>query len=262
MVAVAGDTEAVVSFAAPASDGGSPITSYTVTSSPEAITASGTESPITVTGLTNGSSYTFTVTASNAMGEGKASEASNAVIPAEPATVPDAPTATVATLGENWDEVSVAFTAPSSDGGAAITGYTVTSTPGGITATATESPLLVTGLSLNTAYTFTVHATNEVGDSEESSASNEVTTPETTSIEEQELSAVKVYWNEAGIVVDMLSLKGQQDISIYSIRGRLVHSSQSRGGIEYPIQEQLESGVYIVEIRGGETTFSQKIMVN
>ncbi len=58
-------------------DGGDTITSYTATSSPGSITASGTTSPITVTGLTQGANYTFTVTATNTIGVSAASSASN-----------------------------------------------------------------------------------------------------------------------------------------------------------------------------------------
>lgn len=70
---------------------------------------------------------------------------------------------------------SVSFTAPASNGGSAITGYTVTSTPGNITATGATSPIVVTGLTNGTSYTFTVHATNAVGNGPESVASNAVT---------------------------------------------------------------------------------------
>jgi hypothetical protein len=72
-------------------------------------------------------------------------------------------------------QATVTFTAPTNDGGAAITAYTVTSSPGGFTATGSASPLTVTGLSNGTAYTFTVVATNSVGDSVASSASAPVT---------------------------------------------------------------------------------------
>ncbi len=78
--ATAGDAQATVSFTAPASNGGATITSYTVTSNPGSITATGTASPLIITGLTNGTSYTFTVTATNSVGTGPASTASNAVI--------------------------------------------------------------------------------------------------------------------------------------------------------------------------------------
>jgi len=75
------DGQVSVTFAAPAGDGGSPILSYAVTSAPGNITVTGASSPILVTGLTNGVAYTFTVTATNAMGEGAASTASNAATP-------------------------------------------------------------------------------------------------------------------------------------------------------------------------------------
>jgi len=77
-----GSTTATVAFTAPAFDGGSTITSYTATSSPGGITGtlnqagSGT---ISITGLSGGTSYTFTVTATNAVGTGPASAASNSI---------------------------------------------------------------------------------------------------------------------------------------------------------------------------------------
>ncbi|MCM0041958.1 MAG: hypothetical protein NBV61_04245 [Algoriphagus sp.] len=87
--------------------------------------------------------------------------------------VPGAPTSPVATAGNA--QASVAFTAPVSDGGGAITGYTVTSSPGNITATGAGSPLVVTGLTNLTSYTFTVVATNATGNSVASAASAAVT---------------------------------------------------------------------------------------
>ncbi|MEI6755198.1 MAG: hypothetical protein WCK78_18805 [Paludibacter sp.] len=73
-------------------------------------------------------------------------------------SVPGAPTSVVATAGNA--QASVAFVAPVSDGGANITSYTVTSSPGGFTATGSTSPLKVLGLTNGTAYTFTATATN------------------------------------------------------------------------------------------------------
>ena len=76
--AVAGLRQATVQFTAPAANG-SPITSYTVTASPGGATASGTGSPITVTGLGDWTAYTFTVTATNAAGTGASSQPSSSV---------------------------------------------------------------------------------------------------------------------------------------------------------------------------------------
>lgn len=84
--ATAGNASASVTFTAP-TDPGVPatITSYTATSSPGGFTGTGSASPITVSGLTNGTAYTFTVTATNSTGTGPASAASNSVTPALPA---------------------------------------------------------------------------------------------------------------------------------------------------------------------------------
>jgi uncharacterized protein (TIGR02145 family) len=79
--ASAGNGQATVLFSAPANTGGSPITGYTVTSSPAGGTATGTNLSLTVTGLTNGTSYTFTVVATNAVGNSAASLASTSVTP-------------------------------------------------------------------------------------------------------------------------------------------------------------------------------------
>lgn len=85
VTATAGATQASVSFTAPASNGGAAITGYTVTSSPIGFTATGVSSPITITGLTNGQAYTFTMTATNSAGTSVPSSASNSVTPQAPA---------------------------------------------------------------------------------------------------------------------------------------------------------------------------------
>jgi alpha-tubulin suppressor-like RCC1 family protein len=77
----AGDGEVTVSFDAPALDGGAAVTSYTVVASPGGTTATSPASPVFVGGLTNGTSYTFTVTATNAVGTGPPSSPSAAAVP-------------------------------------------------------------------------------------------------------------------------------------------------------------------------------------
>ena len=168
-IANAGNAQASVAFTTPAFNGGSAITGYTVTSSPGSFTTTGVSSPLVVTGLTNGTAYTFTVVATNAAGNSVASSAS---VSSTPYTVPNAPTSPMATAGNA--QVSIAFTAPASNGGSIITGYTVTSSPGNFTATGTSSPLIVTGLTNYTSYTFTVVATNIAGNSVTSTASTGV----------------------------------------------------------------------------------------
>jgi hypothetical protein len=79
VTAAAGDKQATISFAAPSDNGGSAITRYEVTSSPGNVVASGTASPITVTGLSSGDIYTFTVKAFNELGAGAASAPSASI---------------------------------------------------------------------------------------------------------------------------------------------------------------------------------------
>jgi len=161
---------ATVTFTAPTFDGGLPITSYTVTSSPGGFTGSGASSPVTVTGLQSAIAYTFTVTATNSRGTGAASAASNSITAT---TVPQAPTIGAAADGGTGTTATVAYTAGAT-GGAAVSTFTATSSPGSLTGTG-ASPITVSGLTTGTAYTFTVTATNANGTSTASAASNSVT---------------------------------------------------------------------------------------
>ncbi|MGJ6962645.1 putative Ig domain-containing protein [Streptosporangium sp. G11] len=164
--AVAGVTSATVTWAAP--DGnGSPITGYVVTpyiggvaQTPVAFDASATSR--TLTGLTAGTSYTFTVAAVNAVGTSLASPASNAAVPYD---VPGRPTITAVTAGTS--SANLTWTAPASNG-SAITGYVVTPYIGGVaqpaqTFSGTATTRTVTGLTPGTSYTFTVSAVNAAG---------------------------------------------------------------------------------------------------
>jgi hypothetical protein len=165
-------TTASVAFTPPAYNGNSPITQYIATSSPGNITGTSSASPISVSGLTVGTAYTFTVKAVNAAGQSSASSSSNSITPV---SVPSAPTIGTATA-TSATSASVTFTASASNGGALITSYTAVSSPGNITGTSSTSPITVNGLSAGTSYTFTVYATNSVGNSASSAPSNSIAT--------------------------------------------------------------------------------------
>ncbi|MBI2319566.1 MAG: fibronectin type III domain-containing protein, partial [Betaproteobacteria bacterium] len=175
--ATPGNGSAVVTFTAPADDGGSPITSYRVTASSANAyynpSATGTQSPITVTGLVNGQTYTFTVTATNANGTSSASAPSNSVTPA---TVPDAPF--IYSVAPGNASASLQFSVPAANG-AAIAGYAASCETGGspVTATGSASPITVSGLTNGAAYSCTLTATNTAGTSVPSTAVT--TTPRT-----------------------------------------------------------------------------------
>ncbi len=260
--ATAGDAQASVSFTAPSNTGGSAITSYTATCTSSDGGASGAQSgagsPLSVAGLTNGKTYTCTVSAANSAGSGSASSASSSFIPKANQTitftnpgaqtfattptlsastsatgltvtlssattgvctitsggvlafvsagtctinadqsgsaaynsasqvqqsftvnavVPGAPTIGVVTPGDG--QASVAFSAPASGGGAAISGYTATcaSSDGGATGSQSgaASPLAVTGLTNGKTYTCSVIAANSVGSGSASAASSSFT---------------------------------------------------------------------------------------
>ena len=181
--ATPGNTQATVNWTAPTNTGGIPITGYVVTPYKAGVaqatqTFNTTATTDTVTGLTNLSSYTFTVAAINGIGTGPASAQSNAVTPAAP---PGAPTIGTATAGVN--SATVTWTAPASNGGSAITGYVVTpnrwhrQTAQTFNSTATTET--VTGLTANTSYTFKVAAINAIGTGSQSASSNSITTPKT-----------------------------------------------------------------------------------
>ena len=164
--ATAGNAQVTVNFSPPASDGGAAIFSYTATCGGQ--NSSGSASPVTVFGLTNGAAVTCTVIATNIQGNSISSTASNSVTPA---TVPGAPTIGTATPGNM--QVSVTFLPPGSNGGSAITGYTATC--GTQNASAGGSPITVLGLANGVPVTCRVVANNALGSSVASSASNSVT---------------------------------------------------------------------------------------
>jgi hypothetical protein len=184
-VASAFDQRATVSWGAPSTNGGLGITGYEVTPyidgvAQSPVTFSSTATTQTITGLTNGTTYTFTVAARNPVGLGPASGASNPVTPAAP--LPTAPTAPTiirnATAGHQ--SATIAWLAPTSDGGSPLTGYLVTPyidlyplPP--ITFDATATTQTITGLTNGIEYRFRVRAVNAIGTSGYSKVTNPVT---------------------------------------------------------------------------------------
>jgi Fibronectin type III domain/Putative Ig domain len=173
-----GNAQATVNFSGPSNNGGAAVTSYKVTATDNTSasgnqTKTGTASPITVTGLTNGDNYTFTVAAINSVGTGPASGSSAAVVPA---TVPDAPVIGTASAGNT--QAAVTFSPPDTDGGSAITSYIATATdtdnPAGDQSQSGTSPITVSGLINGDSYTLSVTATNSVGTGAASASSNTV----------------------------------------------------------------------------------------
>jgi hypothetical protein len=174
--AVPHDRSAVVSWSAPAHDGGGTISRYSVTSNPDGQTCVWTSGQLscTVSNLSNGRAYTFTVVATNPGGDGPASDPSSGITPVSPATPPSKPTGVVAVAGNTTATVS--WSAPSSNGGAAIFSYQVTSAPDGKTCTWSGGPYTcqVLGLVNGRRYTFTVTATSTGGTSQPSDPSASV----------------------------------------------------------------------------------------
>lgn len=174
-----GTTTASVTYSAPLSDGGSPITSYTAVASPGGQTATVFQSgggTINISGLTSGEYYTFTVYATNALGNSPPSASSNQI---RTLGVPDAPTIGFASLS-GTSAADVSYSAPAYNGGSPITSYTAVSSPGGYSGSVSTSgsgSIYVSGLQPNTSYNFRVYASNAYGSSSYSGFSNTVTTP-------------------------------------------------------------------------------------
>ncbi len=184
VTATASGTTATVTWGVPA-QGTSAITSYTVTpyvgetaQQPTVVNGTPPAASATITGLKGGVTYTFKVTATNAVGTGPSSAPSSPITISSP-TAPGAPTGVSATSGNA--SASVSWTAPNSNG-SQITTYTITpyvgmtaQTPTTVTGTPPATTATVNNLTNGTTYTFTVTATNGIGSGPASAASNAVT---------------------------------------------------------------------------------------
>jgi hypothetical protein len=170
---------ATVTWTAAAANG-SPVSRYTVTSSPGNLTCTTSSTSCSVLNLTAGTTYTFSVVASNGIGSGPAG-VSPAVTAPVTAMPPGPPTA-VSAVATGKGQATITWSPPVSDGGAALTGYTVTSSPGAIMcATTGATACTVSGLIAGITYTFTVTAQNLDGTGPFSLPSTGVTPPATAS---------------------------------------------------------------------------------
>lgn len=225
LVRVAGSGVLIsISWSAPSSDGGSPIQQYNVEYSNNSgvswsfQTVSGNILSTVVDSLTNGQSYIFRVVAINAAGAGTFSSNSS---PITPATVPSEPTNVVGTIGDS--QISLTWSAPSSNGGLSITDYTIQySSNGGENWTtfsdgvSTNANTIVTGLTNGTAYIFRVLATNSLGNGPYSEISSEkvpgrIPNAPTIRFTTAQDSAIQLSWDEP-------TDNGGYGINYYSIR--------------------------------------------
>ena len=167
-----GDRQLGVSWRAPSSNGGSAVTSYTVTAQPGSVTctAIAPSTSCNLLGLSNGSVYSITVVATNPAGD----SASSSTVTGSPVTIPGKPTISATEPGSN--SVLVRWRAPSATGGASVSSYTVVASPGGNSCTTSGAVLFctVTGLDNGTSYAFTVTATNSAGTGSASASYNGV----------------------------------------------------------------------------------------
>jgi Fibronectin type III domain len=158
---VSGNNQLIVNFIAPTYDGGSPITNYLYSTDNGASFTSSelATSPITITGLINGTTYNVVIRAVNSIGTGAPSNSYSAT----PSTVPNPPTSLSATTGNT--EATISFTA-GSNGGSAITDYLYSTN--GVTYVSSgdsTSPITITGLTNGVTYNITLKAVNANGNS-------------------------------------------------------------------------------------------------
>jgi hypothetical protein len=182
-VVATGTNSALITYTAPAFDGGSPVTSYTVTSIPGGIQATAfrsTAGTIDVSGLISSTSYTFTVVANNFAGSSMPSSASASITtfspppPPAPAPTVEAPTPTPTptlaapafTLSSSSETRTANISATGftiSSTGGAIASFAINATPAGMSFSTSTGALTGTPTSVAAATAYTVTATNATG---------------------------------------------------------------------------------------------------
>jgi hypothetical protein len=159
-------TTAVISFTAPTNNGGSPITNYEYSfnnSSFTALSPADATSPVTVPGLTGNTSYTIYLRAVNIVGVGPSS--TGLAVTTSPFAPQNAPTSLSAS-SITTNSAVISFTAPTNDGGSAITNYEYSLNLSSWTALSPAdavSPVTITALSGGTSHTVYLRAVNIVG---------------------------------------------------------------------------------------------------
>ena len=186
LTATAGSSTVKLSWSAPSSNGGSPITGYNVYRGTSAgqesatpVATNVTTTSFTDSGLTNGTTYYYTVAAVNAVGVSPQSGEASAT---PQATVPSAPSGLVASAGNG--SVMLSWTVPNSDGSSGITGYKLYrgTSPGSETpyATSVTSSFTDSSVTNGTTYYYTVAAVNAVGTGPQSAEANATPQPAAT----------------------------------------------------------------------------------
>jgi chitodextrinase len=169
LTAVAGDGRVSLSWSPPTSNGGAAIVGYDVFEGGSAASGLVSGTSFTMTGLTNGTTYSFTVDAVNGAQLHSAQSSPASATPVAPVTAPGAPSGLSASAGNA--QVSLSWQAPSSDGGAAVTSYNVYQ-GGRKAATVSGTGATVKNLANGTPYSFTVTAVNKAGEGPASGAAS------------------------------------------------------------------------------------------